>query len=170
MSSSMKAAIHLRPYYLATSEIYKNTKFEEIESLFNITQKLVMEHSEEILHAECLKYSSQSLHVRWRHIVVWACLSKRPCASYSLSLSQCTWACRSHSRSPLHEEFMNALESLAVTRSEWNSITQPWPFGSSCKYIPHVGCWNDFQRIVPSNSRLASLPEVSFFFLVTRET
>ena len=49
MSSSMKAAIHLGPNYLANSGIYTNTKFEEIESLFNITQKLVMEHSEEIL-------------------------------------------------------------------------------------------------------------------------
>ena len=49
MSSSMKAAIHLGPNYLTNSEIYKNTKFEEIESLFNVTQKLVMEHSEEIL-------------------------------------------------------------------------------------------------------------------------
>ena len=44
MSSSVKAAIHLGPKYLANSEIYKNTQFEETESLFNITQKLVMEH------------------------------------------------------------------------------------------------------------------------------
>ena len=40
------------------SEIYKNTKFEEIESLFNITHKLVMEHSEEILNVKCLESSS----------------------------------------------------------------------------------------------------------------
>ena len=39
MTSSMKAAIHLGPNYLSNSEIYKNTKFEETESLFNITQK-----------------------------------------------------------------------------------------------------------------------------------
>ena len=50
MSSSMKAAIHLGPNYLTNSEIYKNTNFEEIESLFNITQKFIMEHSEEILN------------------------------------------------------------------------------------------------------------------------
>ena len=40
MSSSMNAAIHLGPNYLTNSEIYKNTKFEETESLFNITQKV----------------------------------------------------------------------------------------------------------------------------------
>ena len=40
--------------YLANSEIHKNTKFKEIESLFHITQKLVKEHSEEILNVKCL--------------------------------------------------------------------------------------------------------------------
>ena len=38
LTSSMKAAIHLGPNYLADSEIYKNTKCEETESLFIITQ------------------------------------------------------------------------------------------------------------------------------------
>ena len=37
MSSSMKAAIHLGPNYLANLEVYKNTNFEEIQTLFNIT-------------------------------------------------------------------------------------------------------------------------------------
>ena len=50
MTSSMNAAIHLGPKYLSNSEIYKNTKFEDIESLFNIVQKLLMEHFEEILN------------------------------------------------------------------------------------------------------------------------
>ena len=58
-SSSMKAAIHLGPKK-KNSEIYKNTKFEEIEILFNITQKLVLDHSEEILIVKCLEYSSPS--------------------------------------------------------------------------------------------------------------
>ena len=48
MSSSMKAAIHLGPNYLANLEVYKNTNFEEIQSLINITQKLILRHSEEI--------------------------------------------------------------------------------------------------------------------------
>ena len=49
------------PNYLAHLEIYNNKTFEEIESLSNITQKLVMEHSEEILKVKCLEYSSPSL-------------------------------------------------------------------------------------------------------------
>ena len=54
MTSSMKAAFHLGPNYLSNSEV------EEIESLFTITQKLVMEHSEEVLNVKCLEYSSPS--------------------------------------------------------------------------------------------------------------
>ena len=49
MSSSMKAAIHLGTNYLTNVEIYKKTNFEEIDSSFNITQKLILEHSEEII-------------------------------------------------------------------------------------------------------------------------
>ena len=49
MASSMKAAIHLGQYFLENSEIYKNTKFENIENVFNFTQKLTREHSDEDL-------------------------------------------------------------------------------------------------------------------------
>ena len=60
LASSMKATIHLGPDFLTNSEIYKNTKFEKIWSVFNSTQKLRNEHSEEILNMECLEYSSPS--------------------------------------------------------------------------------------------------------------
>ena len=42
------------------SEMFKNTEFEKIWSVFDITQKLIKEHSEEILNVECLEYSSPS--------------------------------------------------------------------------------------------------------------
>ena len=61
MTSSMKAAIHLGPNYLTNLEIYKNTNFEDIETLFNITQKSKLEHSEEILKVKPLESSSPSL-------------------------------------------------------------------------------------------------------------
>ena len=41
-------------------QIRKSTKIEDIESVFNITQKLAMEHSEEFLNVKCLEYSSPS--------------------------------------------------------------------------------------------------------------
>ena len=60
MSSSMKAAIHLGQNYLANLEVYKNTNFEEIQSLVNITQKLILEHSEEILNVHTIESTSLS--------------------------------------------------------------------------------------------------------------
>ena len=45
---------------LTNSEIDKNTKFEEIQSLFHITQKLILKHSEEILNVKPLESSSPS--------------------------------------------------------------------------------------------------------------
>ena len=60
MSSSMKAAIHLGPIFLANLEVYKNKNFENIASLFNITHKLIMELSEEILNVKWLESSSPS--------------------------------------------------------------------------------------------------------------
>ena len=60
MVSSMTAAIHLEPDFSKKSEIYKNTRVENIENVFNITQKLLREHSEEILNVRSLDYSSPS--------------------------------------------------------------------------------------------------------------
>ena len=60
MSSSMKAAIHLGPNCLANLEVYKNTNFEDIQSFFSITQKLILEHSEEILNVKTIESASFS--------------------------------------------------------------------------------------------------------------
>ena len=60
MSSSMKAAIHLGPNCSTNLEIHKNTNFGEIESLFDNTQKLIVEHSEGILNLKFLESSSPS--------------------------------------------------------------------------------------------------------------
>ena len=40
MAASMKAAIHLGPDFLVNLEIDKNTRFENMETVFNITQKM----------------------------------------------------------------------------------------------------------------------------------
>ena len=55
MSSSI-AAIHLGLNHLANLEVYKNKTFEEIQSLFNITQKLILEHSEKILNVHTIEH------------------------------------------------------------------------------------------------------------------
>ena len=55
MCSSMKATIHLGPKFLANLDVFKNTNFEDIQSLFNITQKWILEHSEEILNVHTIE-------------------------------------------------------------------------------------------------------------------
>ena len=64
MESSMKAALNLGKDFVKNSEIHLNTKFENVESVFDITQKLIQEQSGEILIVECLRYSSPSWE-RW---------------------------------------------------------------------------------------------------------
>ena len=39
LKTSMMAAIHLGQDFLETSEVYENTKFENIENVFKITEK-----------------------------------------------------------------------------------------------------------------------------------
>ena len=58
MSSSMKAAIHLGRNNLANLEVHKNTNFEEIQSFFSITQKWILEHSEETLNVQTIESAS----------------------------------------------------------------------------------------------------------------
>ena len=41
MSTTMKAAIHLGPNYVENLEVFRNTNFEELQNLIDITQKLI---------------------------------------------------------------------------------------------------------------------------------
>ena len=52
MTSTMKAAVHLGPNYTKHVEMYKKAKFEEIQNLFDIIQKLIWDHHGEILNVK----------------------------------------------------------------------------------------------------------------------
>ena len=49
MLTTVKAAVHLGPNYTEELEVYRNTNFEELQNLFYITQKLIVDHQAEIL-------------------------------------------------------------------------------------------------------------------------
>ena len=66
MSSTMKAAIHLGPNYTENLKVYKNTNFEEIQNLFGITQKLFLEHSDEILNVKFI----ESIVLSWMRFIL----------------------------------------------------------------------------------------------------
>ena len=47
MSATMKAAVHLGQDYQDNSRTTKNTDFEKIKQLFDISQKLILDQSQE---------------------------------------------------------------------------------------------------------------------------
>ena len=60
MSTTMKAAIHLGPNYIEILEVYRNTNFEELQNLFDITQRFILEHGAEILNVSTIEWTSPS--------------------------------------------------------------------------------------------------------------
>ena len=88
MSPSMNVTIHLGPNYVTNWEIHENVNFEEIESPFSTSQKLIMEHSEEILNVKWLESSSPSWTrsllshdqaVKWAKSKVFVCADSLLC-------------------------------------------------------------------------------------------
>ena len=47
LSTTMKTAVHLGPNYKDNLEVYRNTSFAELKNLFDITQRLILEHEAE---------------------------------------------------------------------------------------------------------------------------
>ena len=78
--SSGQAAIHLGPHCIENLEEYRNTKFEELQNLFDTTLKLIAKHSEEILN---VKQSESASPSRSEIYVV-------PCSSGQVDRSQST--------------------------------------------------------------------------------
>ena len=60
MSTTMKAAIHLGPNYVENLEVYRNTNFEELQHLFDVSQKLILNHQSEILNVKTIEWTSAS--------------------------------------------------------------------------------------------------------------
>jgi len=59
-STTMKAAIHLGPNYVDILKVYRNTSFEELQNLFHITQKLILDHQAEILNVTTIDWTAPS--------------------------------------------------------------------------------------------------------------
>ena len=60
MSTTTKAAVHIGPNFNATLEAYRNTNFEELKNLFDITQRLILEHETEILNVSPIDWTAPS--------------------------------------------------------------------------------------------------------------
>ena len=60
MSTTMKADIHPGPNYVEDLEENRNTNFEELQNLFDITQKLILNHQAEILNVTTIDWTAPS--------------------------------------------------------------------------------------------------------------
>ena len=55
MSTTMKTAIHLGEIYNENLIAYRNTDFGALKTLFEITQKLILNHNHEILNVSTIE-------------------------------------------------------------------------------------------------------------------
>ena len=58
MSTTVKASVQLGPNYNENVEVFKNTNFEELNNLFDITQRLILEHEAEILNVSPIDWKA----------------------------------------------------------------------------------------------------------------
>ena len=59
-STTMKASIHLGPNYVEILEVYRNTNFEGLQNLFDVTQKLILDIQAEILNVTPIGWTAPS--------------------------------------------------------------------------------------------------------------
>ena len=57
MPTTLKVVIHLGPNYVEILEVYRNTNFEELQNLFDITQKLILNYQTEILNVTTIDWT-----------------------------------------------------------------------------------------------------------------
>ena len=60
MSTTMKAAIHHRSNFVENLEVHRNTNFEELQNLCDITRKLILDHQAEILNVTPIDWTAPS--------------------------------------------------------------------------------------------------------------
>ena len=55
MSTTMKAAVHLGPNYRENWIADRNTNFDALQTLFDITQNIILEQNHEILNVSTIE-------------------------------------------------------------------------------------------------------------------
>ena len=57
MSTTMKADVHLGPNYKDNLEVIRNTNFEELKNLFDITPRMMLGHEAGILNVSTIGWT-----------------------------------------------------------------------------------------------------------------
>ena len=86
MSTTTKAAVHLGPNYVENLEVFRNTNFEELQNLIDITQKLIFDHPVEVLNVTTIEHlhHGRDLHLR---TTTWLPGRKQTCTSTQIPSS-----------------------------------------------------------------------------------
>ena len=61
MSTTMKASVHLGTRYNEILVAYRDTNFEELKTLFDITQRLILNHGFEFLNVSTIEWTFFSM-------------------------------------------------------------------------------------------------------------
>ena len=57
MSTTKKASVHLGPNYTENLEVCRNTNFEELKTLFDVTQQLIFSQNFQILNVSTIEWT-----------------------------------------------------------------------------------------------------------------
>ena len=112
LSTTIKASVHLGPSYNENLVAYRNTDFEELETLFDITQRLILEHSFEILNVSTMVWNvacwmrSTLCH---EQVVKWATAKVHVHSDSVLRLG------KMHDHSEAHEKWKSQLKDFQQT-------------------------------------------------------
>ena len=70
----MKAAVHLGPNYTEISDVNRNTNFEELKNLLDLTQRLILVHEAEIQNVSPIDWTAPSWTrstLTHDHVIMW---------------------------------------------------------------------------------------------------
>ena len=90
--TTVKAAVHLGPNYTEKLEVYRNTNFEELQKVFDITQRLILDHQAEILNVSPIYWTAPSWTrstLTYDQVITWKKAKVRVYSDSVLCLGRC---------------------------------------------------------------------------------
>ena len=143
MSTTMKASVHLGPSYNENLAAYRNTNFNELRALFDITHRLILEQTFETLDV-CTMMWHFTLWMRSTlchdQVIKWATAKGYVKSGSVLCLG------RMYDHTPANAKWKGQLEDFHQTLSENYLESMENQFSSSALIHQSVHHWRFFKR------------------------
>ena len=124
MSATMKAAIHLGSNYIENMEVDRNTNLEEIQKLFDITQRLILDHQGEILDVTPIEWTAP-LFARYTlshdQVIKWTKARVRVYSDSVLCMSENVRPFRSKSKMGKYSRRISTVQFVQRIRNWWRT-------------------------------------------------